>query len=56
MISVQDLENPTQLRDLDYICELAERALEGEQGTWPQRIARYRQILAERIAKSGPAF
>ena len=41
--------NVTQLKDLEYICELAELFLKDSSGIWPERIARYRAILMKRI-------
>lgn len=39
--------NPTNLQDLEYICELAQLYLKNSEGIWPERIARYRALLRE---------
>lgn len=49
MITLQNVEHPTQLKDLDYMLELAEHFLEGSCGQWPIRIERYRELLQARI-------
>lgn len=41
--------NLTQLKDLEYICELAQLYLKGTGGVWPERIERYRGQLLNRI-------
>lgn len=51
MITIEQLDNPTQLKDLEYICELARCFLEDSGGTWPQRIEYYRSVLNKRIAE-----
>lgn len=43
--------NPTNLLDLEYICELAEISLRRTGGIWPERTARYRAILRELAGK-----
>lgn len=46
--------NSTQLKDLEYICELAALYLylKKIQGTWPDRIQRYRELLMSMIEES----
>jgi hypothetical protein len=44
--------NSTQLKDLEYICELAALYLKGTGGTWPDRIQRYRELLLSMIEES----
>jgi hypothetical protein len=41
--------NPTQLKDLEYICELAGNFLQDSGGTWPERIRGYRKLLLSMI-------
>lgn len=51
MSSLEQLENITQLKDLEYICSLASLYLKDSQGTWPIRIERYISILKNRISE-----
>lgn len=41
--------NLPQLKDLDYILELASLYLKDTGGQWPERIAKYREIFNKRI-------
>lgn len=42
--------NPTQVKDLEYICELAEMFLKDTGGIWAMRVKYYRQMLNKAIA------
>jgi len=46
-----DFKSPVVLRDLEYICELAERVLTPADASWATRITHYRTALCEEIER-----